>query len=32
MPIVVSVARVREAVQFVAKIKLVQGRQEMCTH
>ena len=32
MPIVVGVARVREAVQFVAKIKLVEGRLEMFTH
>ena len=32
MPIVVGVARVREAVQFVAKIKSVEGRLEMFTH
>jgi len=32
MPIVVGVAGVREAVQFVAKIKLVEGRLKMFTH
>jgi hypothetical protein len=32
MPIVVRVARVREAVQLVAEIKLVEGRLEMLAH
>lgn len=32
MPIVVGVTGVREAVQFVAEIKLAQGRLEMFTH
>ena len=31
MPIVVGVARVREAVQLLAKIQLVEGRMEMFT-
>lgn len=32
MPVVVGVARVREAVQLVAKVKLVEGRLEMVAH
>ncbi|HXC76561.1 MAG TPA: hypothetical protein VNU19_05870 [Candidatus Acidoferrum sp.] len=32
MPIVVGVARVREAVQLVAEIKLVERRLEMVAH
>ena len=32
MPVVVGVTWVREALQFVAKIKLIEGRFEMFTH